>query len=122
MALSSDATRLPSTSFCAFIDMMKPALSAKNTDTTPTVTAKDDDDDTSSSQLLMQVNVMENKTFSDFKMPADATTDDDTGATASMDEEEDISMVVWNKIKPPSSDPPASPPPPCTSPLPPLDE
>ena len=72
--------------------MMQPALSAKNTDTTPTVTTKDDDDDTSSPQLLMDDNVMENKTFSDFKMPADATTDDDTGATASMDEEEDDSI------------------------------
>ena len=42
---------------------------------------------TSSSQLLMHDNVMEKKMFSDFKMPVDATTDDDTGATASMDEE-----------------------------------
>ena len=65
--------------------MMKPALSTKNTDTTPTVTTKDDDDDTSSSQLLMDDNVMDNKTFSNFN---------DTGATASMDEEEDDSMVV----------------------------
>lgn len=109
MALPSNATRLPSTSFCAFLDMMQPALSAKNTDTTPTVTTKDDDDDTSSPQLLMDDNVMENKTFSDFKMPADATTDDDTGATASMDEEEDDSMVVWKKIAPSSLHVPSSP-------------
>ena len=54
-----------STSFCTFLDlsshMMKPALSAKNTDTTPTMTVKDDDDGTSSTHsqtlCLMDNNV-----------------------------------------------------------------
>lgn len=114
MSLLSDSTHLPSTRF----DMMKPVLSAKDTDTTPTMAVKDKDDDTSSLQDPMDTNVVETKTSSISKMPMVSMTDDDTGATVSTDEDE---TVVWKKIKLPSGDPPPSPPPPCTSPPPPLD-
>ena len=87
MSLAFDAAHIPSTSFGAFLDMMKPALSAKDTETTSTMMTVKDEDDTSSPQTPNHV--MEKKTSSLSKSPMGGTTDDDTGATVSMDEEED---------------------------------
>lgn len=113
MSLAFDAAHIPSTSFGAFLDMMKPAPSAKDTETTSTMMTVKDEDDTSSPQIPNHV--MEKKTSYLSQSPMSGTTDDDTGATVSMDEEEEEVVVMWKKFKPPSGDPPPSPPPPCTS-------
>ena len=118
--MATTSTPLPTTSWDAFVGMMKPVLSAKDTDTTPTMMVQDGDDDTSSLQDPMDNNVMGTKPSSISKTPMPATTDDDTGATLSMDEDEYETIMV--KMKPPSGDPPPSPPPSCASPPPPLDE
>lgn len=88
MSLLSESTHPPSTSFRALLDM-KPVLSAKDTDTTPTMALKDNYDDTSSLQDLNDTNVVGTKTSSISEMPMVSTTDDDTGATVSMDHEDE---------------------------------